>query len=322
MSRHAIVVLGMHRSGTSALTRVLGLLGGAMPLSPIPASADNPSGYWEPQSIARFNTRLLEMAGTGWNDHAAIPAEWFGSPERDSDRALARQLLETEFGEAEIIVFKDPRVCRLLPFWRSVFDQAAYVVHPILMLRNPAEVSRSLAARAAVEALRHAAVAATSRGLLLWLRYVLDAERHSRDLPRGWIDYHALLADWRPAIAAASAAAQVPLPPVDPATATAVDSFLRVDLRRQRDGFATDHAGHVGVGVLQGLKNRLVDAAASTDEITATCDALSAALDRLVGDHTALRRNHNPVAEDDEWSQAILAQLAEDGATQSLPYPL
>ena len=197
MTRHALLVLGMHRSGTSALTRVLGLMGAALPHDPMPPTADNPQGYWESQRIARLNNRLLESAGTDWSNDAAIPPEWFADPCRAGDREEAIALLADEFAAAPSIVLKDPRICRLIPFWKTVLDAAGFETRAVLALRDPLEVARSLAARAADPAFSPAAIPDPARGLLLWLRYVLDAERHSRELTRHVIDYADLLRDWR-----------------------------------------------------------------------------------------------------------------------------
>ena len=56
----ALLVLGMHRSGTSALTRALGLMGAALPKTLIAADQNNPAGYWEPRSINGIDNKLLE----------------------------------------------------------------------------------------------------------------------------------------------------------------------------------------------------------------------------------------------------------------------
>ena len=133
MTRHALLVLGMHRSGTSALTRVLGLMGAALPHDPMPPTADNPQGYWESQRIARLNNRLLESAGTDWSNDAAIPPEWFADPCRAGDREEAIALLANEFAAAPSIVLKDPRICRLIPFWKTVLDAAGFDVVPPML---------------------------------------------------------------------------------------------------------------------------------------------------------------------------------------------
>jgi hypothetical protein len=60
-----VLVVGMHRSGTSATTRVLNLFGLSLCeekdlwLS-LPG---NETGYWESSSLSRFNERLLTAAG-------------------------------------------------------------------------------------------------------------------------------------------------------------------------------------------------------------------------------------------------------------------
>jgi hypothetical protein len=52
-----IVVLGMHRSGTSALTRGLSTLGVGLGDTLHPAGSDNPTGFWEDRDIIAFNNK-------------------------------------------------------------------------------------------------------------------------------------------------------------------------------------------------------------------------------------------------------------------------
>src|SRR6185312_3667992 len=80
-SRQALLVLGMHRSGTSALTRVLGLSGAALPRHKMAPAEDNMLGFWEPQPIVDAHDSFLRQAGTGWEAIAAYPAAIFASDE-------------------------------------------------------------------------------------------------------------------------------------------------------------------------------------------------------------------------------------------------
>ena len=65
----AIVVLGMHRSGTSAVTRLLNLAAGAdLPRHLMNSRQDNETGFWESQPIADFNEELIEAAKSAWDD--------------------------------------------------------------------------------------------------------------------------------------------------------------------------------------------------------------------------------------------------------------
>ena len=303
--RRAVVVLGMHRSGTSAVTRLLTLAGAAPPRELMPANADNPQGYWESRRIARFNNRLLESAGTRWNDDARIAEAWFSAAERDADRDEAVTILADEFGAAAEIVLKDPRICRLLPFWLSVFAAAGIEPFGLVVARDPLEVARSLAARVHVPEFRPAAIPAISRGLLLWLRYVLDAERAGQDLPRHVVHYADLVTDWRQALAGLFATGIVAAPAAE--AAAAIDAFLDPSLRRQQanEQQPTDlPAG--GLELLRAIGARLGGDARDWQQLR---DDTAAALDRLQAAYREVRRQHDPLADRDPWSERILAGL-------------
>jgi len=306
VSRRCILVLGMHRSGTSAVTRALGLLSGELPAETMPPAADNPRGYWESPPLARFNNQLLRSAGTAWNDEAAIPEAWFADPARAADRARAVDLLAAAFPGDSTFIFKDPRICRLLPFWRTTMETAGIEFFPVLMLRDPVEVARSLAARADDPAFRPAAVVAEARGVLLWLRYVLDAERHSRDTPRHVIGYSDLLADWRRQLEPLLEAGL--LPPLRGEAAEQVDAFLDHSLRRNRSGdneSAPDDAFRPGRATARGLLTSLHDQTLSPS----AADALAACLDQLVAAYAPLRGQRSPQEPHDPWAEAILSFL-------------
>src|SRR5206468_3279043 len=104
-----VLVLGMHRSGTSALARVLNLLGCDLPQTLMGPGKSNEAGHWESQAIANFNDRLLESAGTSWDDWQAINPGWLSSLKAVQFREEARGLLEQEFGASHLFVLKDPR---------------------------------------------------------------------------------------------------------------------------------------------------------------------------------------------------------------------
>ena len=62
--RKGIVVFGMHRSGTSTLTRILSIAGARLPKNLMSATASNERGHWESQSIADYNHRVLAALDT------------------------------------------------------------------------------------------------------------------------------------------------------------------------------------------------------------------------------------------------------------------
>src|SRR5690606_20636375 len=103
-------------------------------------------------------------------------------------REQALAILSTEFGSSRLFVLKDPRICRLLPFWIEVLEGFGAIPHVVCPIRNPLEVAASLKSRNGTDA---------SLGQLIWLRHVLEAEIASRDLPRAFIRYKDLLHGWR-----------------------------------------------------------------------------------------------------------------------------
>ena len=97
--RTAVIVLGMHRSGTSALARVLNLCGAFLPanLRP-PKQRNNPKGSWEPEEIVGLNERVLRHLGGTWNHvDFELPEDAF----IDEFALDVRALLAAEYGDAD-----------------------------------------------------------------------------------------------------------------------------------------------------------------------------------------------------------------------------
>jgi len=188
-SRKALVVLGMHRSGTSALTRVLSLLGGDLPrhLMP-PMPGNNDGGFWESRPLADLHDQVLGEAGSSWDDISPLPRQWHLSPRAQGHVARFVRCLDEEFGESAFFVLKDPRICQLVPFWLQIFRQSCVTPYFVLTVRNPLEVAQSLRVRDGF---------LLSKSLMLWLRHVLEAEFATRGQPRSFVAYDELLRDWR-----------------------------------------------------------------------------------------------------------------------------
>ncbi len=280
----------------------------------MPAAADNPTGYWESRPIVLFNNRLLASAGTCWNDDAALARGWFDDRARAADRAEARTLLAQEFGDAPSFVLKDPRLCRLAPFWRRVLDESAICAHALLIVRDPMAVARSLAARAHSDASRPAAVVSPARALLLWFRYVLEAELHARGLARARLAFEDLLADWRGALGAAMTQARLPLAPMTERAEAAIDAFLQPALARQSqpeaDPVRPETQDEEDRRLLaQSLYRRLVSAS-DEDDVAASCRAMAEALDRLSAACRPLRLPVAPSGATDVWGEFALHTLA------------
>ena len=179
-----VVVLGMHRSGTSAAARVVNLLG--VPLGAaadqMPPDSSNPAGHWESASISAWNDQVLEALGGSWLAPPVIDNGVWTKTEikRLQPEALAR--FRTVHA-TEAWVWKDPRNCLTLPFWRPVLSPRPMIV---LVFRDPLEVAASLCTRNGCAPLY---------GLALWERYVRAALRNAEGLPTFVLGYAQLLAD-------------------------------------------------------------------------------------------------------------------------------
>ena len=186
-TRRALVVAGMHRSGTSAVARVLGLLGATLPVHSGGPADDNETGFWEPLSIVSFDDELLRSAGSSWDDVSPVPDTWFASEFAASQYERAAALVVDEYGPEGMFVMKDPRVCRLIPFWEAALRSSNIEPGFVIPIRNPLEVAASLKRRDGF---------LTGKSLLLWLGHVLDTERATRGKPRIFLTYQDLLHDW------------------------------------------------------------------------------------------------------------------------------
>lgn len=190
--RRCILVLGMHRSGTSALTRVLSLLGAALPRNILGAGAGNETGHWEPSRLVEYHDRLLAELGSSWDDWKALDLSRLTVKRRSEIKSEITNIIEAEYPEGGLFVVKDPRLCRFAPLFIEAMGDTGVTTHVVIPYRNPLEVANSLAARPTVWAADRLSVF----GALLWLRHVLDAEAATRGLPRAFVSYDALLADW------------------------------------------------------------------------------------------------------------------------------
>ena len=215
----------MHRSGTSAVTRVLNYLGCALPNHLSGMAHDNERGFWESPAIRDLNERILESAGTAWDDWVPFDPAWYESPPAGEFRRNAEAILEHEYAGRSTFVLKDPRICRLLPFWTDAvrcFGAKPLIVSPI---RNPLDVAASLEVRDGID---------PSIGLLMWLRSLLDAECASRGIERVFLRYERLLGAPREVVKQLADSLGIEGLEPQAEASTLIDGFLSPDLRHHR----------------------------------------------------------------------------------------
>jgi hypothetical protein len=185
-----MVVLGMHRSGTSAMAGTLKLLGVDLGSDLIPAAEKNPKGYFENNKVNNLNELILKTLGSKWDDLFPLPYEWWAKKEIRDLHEKAGRIIADDLKSAGIIGIKDPRFCILLPFWLEVFRELDIEPYFIIMVRDPLEVAGSLEKKGNFDNYGFS----EEKSLLLWVKHNLDSELFSRGRPRIFIDFNEFIA--------------------------------------------------------------------------------------------------------------------------------
>lgn len=184
----AALVLGMHRSGTSAIARGVAALGVYLGDDFLDAQPENPTGYWEDRRIVEINEQLLKALDLTWDDATRIGRRDFTGRHVARLQREAIRYLNRAFVPRQLWGFKDPRTIRLLPFWREVLSGCAAEDAYVIAIRNPRSVAASLFARQAMDA---------QDAYHLWLVYMVPFLRELRGRPLVVVDYDLLMEDPR-----------------------------------------------------------------------------------------------------------------------------
>lgn len=183
--KNCIIVLGMHRSGTSALMGTLNLCGVDLGKNLLGATEHNQKGYFENKAVVDFNEELLRRMGTLWYDIDLIDDIKLTSLIHDEKlKKEAISIIDKEFLNNQLIGIKDPRMCLLFPFWSTVLESLGYKINIIMTFREPFEIVNSLHKRDGMD---------INFTLLLWAKYSLYAEKYSRNFKRYFSMYSNLL---------------------------------------------------------------------------------------------------------------------------------
>ena len=179
-----VCLLGMHRSGTSLVTRLVNAMG--VDLGPaehlMKATEENPRGFWEHHVMRDLNDEILSRFGGTWHEPPVLRAGWASDARLADVRRRARAVVRDEFSGRPAWGWKDPRTCLTLPFWQQLLPPMRYVI----CLRNPLDVARSLEKRDRFP---------VEKSHALWLRYVRSSLEHTTGLPRLFTFYDDLVTD-------------------------------------------------------------------------------------------------------------------------------
>ncbi len=226
-SKRIIVVLGMHRSGTSALTRGLKALSVELGENLAPASpSENAKGFWEDTNISQLNRRVLAKMGGDWDTLSILDSSPLEREVFSSERQEAARLIEAKLHDISVFGFKDPRTSLLLPFWKCVFDDVGCQQSFIVALRSPLEVAASLLKRNGFDAILSYA---------LWVKYMWAAVANTHETNRLSVSYTNLMLEPAEQLARMAAALDLNMPsPSSLPYREYIGEFLTADLRHHR----------------------------------------------------------------------------------------
>lgn len=185
--KRLILILGMHRSGTSMVAASLECLGAEFGERAMWTGPDNLKGFREDLDFLAINEALLESMGLTWSsledrDFSCIPGHGL--------RSAGWNLLLSRLNTFPIFGLKEPRLCRLLPFWRDIIRGLGEATSPISVsvvraIRHPSSVAMSLAKRNGIP---------IDRGLELWRRYVAESFNNADPAwPKVTVEYDRML---------------------------------------------------------------------------------------------------------------------------------
>jgi hypothetical protein len=243
-ARQAVTILGMHRSGTSALAGTLGRLGLKLPKTPLADAADNPEGFYESQVIVDRNFEILREERCAWNVCFALEPAALEAKTPPARLQELSAILHDEFGDTDSFVLKDPRLCLLMPLWFPGLRRISASQPVLLMARHPAEVVRSHETRNQLP---------QDDTLLNWLHHMLEAERMSRQLRRAVLLYEDLLSDWRAVLGLALPLAGIKTPRNFVEAGAEIDAFISPQKRHHAE---TQAGAKIGAPWLAPLVDR------------------------------------------------------------------
>lgn len=172
-----IVVLGMHRSGTSVLTKALGLMGASL-------GSDLGRKHAEHLGVRRQNIKILRRFGHGWQVDSDLPHNWKEETFVQLQINAIKFILLNEFFDRKLFAIKDPRICLLIPIYRRIFEDLRIRPHFVVIERPNLEIARSLGKR------NHFHLPQSQR---ITRHYKKRLDLDLADLPHVRISYHELL---------------------------------------------------------------------------------------------------------------------------------
>ena len=181
--RKVILILGMHRSGTSFFAGYLdhiGIYGGQDLMQ---SAFDNPYGFFENNKIVSLNNKILEQLGASWENPIIEESKLHSKYIEEILHTELHDIFNTEFKGEKITYIKDPRISLLFPLWYKVLTRLNIIPYILLPLRDPGQVYSSLNQRNKTP---------RNKSMLLYSEYIYQAEKNTRHTTRLLVNYESL----------------------------------------------------------------------------------------------------------------------------------
>ncbi len=227
LANDAIIVLGMHRSGTSAMAGVLAYAGVDFGDRLYTAQEHvNDRGFWEHGPIVDCHDELLLELASSWDDPRPLPDNWLHRTEVAQYRKRLNAAILRDFDHSVIWGLKNPRICRVLPLWQEIFRDLRVEPRYVIMVRNPLEVAASLNKRNGFS---------RDKSLFLWWQHQALAEAATRGSVRLFVAYDDLLANPWGILEEIADTLGISWPIPREEIMPAVSNFLSTELRHHHD---------------------------------------------------------------------------------------
>ncbi|MFC4076930.1 sulfotransferase family protein [Salinithrix halophila] len=220
----AICVLGMHRSGTSLITRAVNLLGADVGHANklLPPHQTNPTGFWEHSEIVQIHNQILKTLNRSWDTTKPLPHKWWLSPQIQPMKKKLKELVKQNYAGKPLWVWKDPRTCLLLPLWKQILNEMGTELKCILVVRNPLDVAVSLKKRDNFS---------PNKSFKMWTLNTLNSFLWSKNTKRALIHYDHFLNDWEKTLERMANQLNLPWPKESKPLAQGITRLINPDLR-------------------------------------------------------------------------------------------
>jgi GT2 family glycosyltransferase len=227
----AICVLGMHRSGTSVIARSINLLGAYIGEENdlLPSREENPEGFWENKDIVELHENILGAMSSTWDSTLPLPNGWWKLPKIKPFKKQLTKLIEDNFLDKQVWIWKDPRTCLLIPLWEEILTELEVDISYVVCMRNPIDVATSLEKRNGFS---------RDKSLGLWTYYTLSSLISVKERNYVLIDYDEFLADWQTNLNKITNKLDIPYPTDDDYLKEKMSSFIKPNLHHNKSNFS------------------------------------------------------------------------------------